>query len=122
MIPEFFMWITLLKSRLYIYGSVHQFVRSGETDEARLNLVRHLRFISSLELGPTSSYDFWSVYRELLEVGANLIARGRDPWDLCFYHFPFRHVTTDIPEEIIKIALLRTSSAFILSPFGNKFL
>ena len=25
-------------------------------------------------------------------------------------------------EEIIKIALLRTSSAFILSPFGNKFL
>lgn len=112
MTHEFFIWITLLKSRLYIIGSVHRFVLDGETDEARLNLIRHLRFISSLKLGPTSSYDFWSMYRELLEVGANLIAQGRDPWDLCFYHYPFRHDSATTPEEIIALRIFVNTGEF----------
>ncbi|MEC9398509.1 MAG: hypothetical protein VX475_12850 [Myxococcota bacterium] len=87
----FFMWITLLKQRLWVQGSVCHYVMQGETDEARATLVEHLAFVRDLNLGPLDEprFPWWRIYRGLLETGIMLIRFGRDPWALHFYHWPF---------------------------------
>jgi hypothetical protein len=87
----FFIWINLLKQRLWVQESVCLYVMQGETNETRTALVEHLACVRDLNLGPLDEprFPWWRIYRGLLETGIMLIRAGRDPWALHFYHWPF---------------------------------